>query len=158
MQRERSWYITDEALSYILKLIKENKIKSILEIGTGHGYSTINFSKYVEKVVTIEKSQDRLEIARKKIKESKLKNIKIIEGDAKKILGDLKEKFDFVFIDGMKKEYLDYFKKSLKLTKKIIVADDTNLYANKAEGFLEEINKYKHERLNIGKGLVIIWI
>ena len=98
-------------LLYLLAKIK--KVKNALEIGTGIGYSAIHLGLSCKKVVSIDKNERNLEMARKFINKNKLRNIKIIEGDAMIEIPKLKEKFDLLFIDGTKREYLKYLKSAL---------------------------------------------
>jgi len=155
---QEGWYLEKESLEYILKLIKEYKIKTILEIGLGHGVSAVEFGKVCKYVLSIEKNEERIKIAEKNIKLAELKNVQILTGDAKEVLDSIKEKFDLIFIDATKREYLAYFKKSLKLANKLIVADNTTSHAEKMQDFLEEVKKYKYEELKIGKGLIIVYL
>jgi len=141
-------------LLYLLAKIK--KVKNALEIGTGIGYSAIHLGLSCKKVVSIDKNERNLEMARKFINKNKLRNIKIIEGDAMIEIPKLKEKFDLLFIDGTKREYLMYLKLALpKLNKNaIIIADNTNSHKEKMKDFLDYINKnYDSLELNIGRGM-----
>ena len=54
-----------ETIDTINKIIDENNIKSVLEIGTAIAYSTINFAsnKNIEKIVSIERDDERENIA-----------------------------------------------------------------------------------------------
>ena len=141
-------------LLYLLGKIK--KVKNVLEIGTGIGYSTIHLSLSCKKVVSIDKDTKNLEIARKLINKNNLRNIKIIEGDALIEIPKLKDKFDLLFIDGTKREYLKYLKLALpKLNKGVvIIADNTISHKEKMKDFLEYINKnFYTVELNIGSGM-----
>ena len=141
-------------LLYLLGKIK--KVKNALEIGTGIGYSTMHLSLSCEKVISIDKDERNLEIARKLIKKNNLKNIKIIEGDALIEIPKLKDKFDLLFIDGTKREYLMYLKLALpKLNKgAVIIADNTVSHKEKMKDFLDYINKnFYTVELNIGSGM-----
>lgn len=137
-------------------LCKIKKVKNVLEIGTGIGYSTINLGLNCGKVISIDKDERNLEIARKFIKKSKLNNIKIIEGNALIEIPKLKDKFDLLFIDGTKKEYLDYLKLSLNKLNKgaLIIADNTISHKEKLKEYLDYVNKnFYTVELNIGKGM-----
>ena len=52
--------LRDKTLEYIVNIIKENKIKSILEIGTAYGYSSFAFNQIdcVNEILSIEKNKD----------------------------------------------------------------------------------------------------
>ena len=141
-------------LLYLLAKIK--KVKNALEIGTGIGYSTIHLGSSCKKVVSIDKDKGNLEIAWKLIKKNSLRNINIIEGDALIEIPKLKDKFDLLFIDGTKREYLNYLKLALpKLNKNaLIISDNTISHKEKMKDFLDYINKkFYTVELNIGRGM-----
>ena len=102
----------------LLKTVTDlTKSKSVLEIGTFLGISAMAFasvSKHV-RVTTIEKFSEFYNIAKLNIKNNGLdKQINIINGDAISVLKSLKKKFDLIFIDGNKENYLYYLKRVLK--------------------------------------------
>ena len=73
-----------DSIETIKKLINDNNIATILEIGTAIGYSTINFAscKSVNKITSIERDENRFNIAKENVLKSKLNNIELILGDA----------------------------------------------------------------------------
>ena len=100
-------------LLHILSLIK--KPKKILELGTGIGCSAIILSKASENssILTVEKNPDNYNEALSLIELNKLSDrIKVINDDGINVLKDLKdknEKFDFIFLDSAKAQYIDYY-------------------------------------------------
>ena len=115
-----------ETKEFLKTLLTIQKPKSILEIGTAIGYSSLLFSKYTDaSILTIEKNKDMYEIAKSNFKKYN-KDINIINMDAKKALNDVNQGFDFVFIDANKSQYEYYFNKALSLLNKngIIVCDN----------------------------------
>lgn len=104
--------IEKKSINFICKFIEKNNIKSILEIGTAIGYSAINMALTSDDitVVSIERDQEKYIEAIKNIKKCDLeKRITLILGDALNI--DLNEKFDMIFIDAAKGQYLNFFNK-----------------------------------------------
>ena len=69
-----------ETINTINKIIDENNIKSILEIGTAIGYSTLCFAsnKNVEKITSIERDDERYNIAYNNVLSSGLSNIELM--------------------------------------------------------------------------------
>ena len=63
-----------DGIEYLCNYIKENKIKNILEIGTAIGYSAIKMALTSDnvKVTTIEKDEERYNLALENIKKFKL--------------------------------------------------------------------------------------
>ena len=137
--------IMDDTLEIIANILKENKPKRILEIGTAVGYSAICFSKYLEKdgiIDTIERDEQRIKQANDNIKRLGLENqIYVHSGDAVEILPTLTEKYDVIFIDAAKGEYPFFLKESERLLMPhgIIFADNI-LY----KGYvMSDYNKHK---------------
>lgn len=98
-------------LEFISKMIKP---EHILEIGTYTGYSAICLAKGLQKngtLDTIEINDELENFSRKYFQKSGLED-KIIQhtGNALEIIPKLNKKYDLVFIDAEKKEYLDYYK------------------------------------------------
>jgi len=101
---------TENLLKFILKM---QNPKSILEIGCAVGYSAIVMLENSDAdIVTIEKMPERVEEAKKNIKYANLEDrAKIIEGDAGEILERLvneNKKFDFIFMDAAKAQYITW--------------------------------------------------
>lgn len=92
--------IRDKTANFILNLIDKNNYKSILEVGTAYGYSAHIWSQIqnIEKVFTIEKSNESFQIAKKYL--SSYKNVFCINADAFEL--EINEKFDLILIDGPK--------------------------------------------------------
>ena len=99
-------------IEFLLNYIKENNVKTILEIGTAIGYSAIRMALISSdiKVTTIERDIDRYNEAIKNISDFSLENqINVIYADAFDV--DLSEKFDLIFIDAAKSQYIKFFEK-----------------------------------------------
>ena len=131
-------------------LIKTSGSKNILEIGTGVGYSTIWLALAAKenkgKVLTIDKDSDHSRIAGEYFKSADLKNITVLHGDALVLIQNLDEKFDFVFIDAAKDEYIDYIKLIYtKLMKPaLIVADNAISHADAVSDYLDYVRTEKN--------------
>jgi predicted O-methyltransferase YrrM len=104
--------------------------KRILEIGTFTGYSTLCLAEGLEKNGRIDTIDNNFEL--KKIQSyffnlSKLQNqINQFTCDAIKILPKLKDKYDLIFLDADKKNYMNYLNLIIPLLKKkgVLVADN----------------------------------
>ncbi len=123
--------ICDEGLDFLEKLLLENKAKSLLEIGTAIGYSAI--ALYLSapnlKITSIERDKLMYEKALDNIKKFNLTDkIKLINNDALEV--NLDEKFDVIFIDAAKAQYIKFFEKYKLLLNKggIIVTDNLNFH------------------------------
>src|SRR5699024_1235272 len=62
------------------------------------------------KITSIERREDMLELAKKNIYTSPYKdNINLILGEAEEVIPNIDKKFDFIFIDAAKGQYLKFF-------------------------------------------------
>lgn len=118
-----------DTLEFLLTTIKENKCKSVLEIGTAIGYATIAFASIncVSKVDSVEIDENRLLVARENIKKSGLdKKIKLYHMDAKEFLQNNEKQYDFIYLDGPKGQYINYLPYLLKMLNEngTLVADN----------------------------------
>ena len=102
----------DEGIEFIVNYIKENDVRFILEIGTAIGYSAIKFAQINPeiRIFTIEYDIERYQKAVENITKLNLDDqITVFLGDALKF--DFTEKFDLIFIDGAKSQYINFFEK-----------------------------------------------
>ena len=100
-------------MKFIMKFIKNNNIKNILEIGSAIGYSAIlmaSASKEV-KVTTIERDEARYMECLKNVKKCGLdKEVNVVFQDALEV--NLKGvSYDLIFIDAAKGQYTKFFEK-----------------------------------------------
>ena len=101
-------------LSKLLYLLtKISKAKSILEIGTFTGYSTLSFAKAMPEdgiIHTIESNIEIIHIAESFFERSPDgSKIRLHKGDALNIIPTIKDQFDLVFMDGSKTQYSQYY-------------------------------------------------
>ncbi len=126
------WY-QGSLLAFLVKITNAHKI---LEVGTFTGYSAICMASALPangQLVSIEKNDEVEDIAKKYFELANLsEKITHIIGDANNIIPKLESEFDFVFIDGDKREYVDYYKLILpKLKIGGLIVVDNVLWANK---------------------------
>ncbi|HYZ50465.1 MAG TPA: class I SAM-dependent methyltransferase, partial [Nitrososphaeraceae archaeon] len=118
----------------ISDIVKKYKPASILEVGTLHGYSAILMGNLLPddggKLITIEIDRSLANIATSNIEKAGLSDkIKVICNDALDAIPMLGSyKFDLVFLDAIKSQYLSYLRlleeKNLLKEESIIVADN----------------------------------
>lgn len=122
--------IHPEVAQLLRVLIKIKKPKRILEVGTAIGYSTIIMVESLEgsgTITTIERRDDMIDLALDNIKKAGFQNqINIIKGEAKEILPNLDEVYDFIFLDAAKGKYMEFFNYCINNldTDGIIVSDN----------------------------------
>lgn len=131
-----------DGIEFLINYIKENNIKNILEIGSAIGYSAIKMALVSDdiNITTIERDKDRFDIAVDNIKKFNLENrINIINKDAFQVLKeDLKDRYDLIFIDAAKSQYIKFFEKFDKYLKigGVIVSDNLSFH-----GLVEDESK-----------------
>ena len=141
----------------ISDIIKRYKPTKILEIGTLHGYSAILMVNLLfddGKLITIEIDKNLADIARKNIAKAGLSDkIEVISGNALEVIPTLTGyKFDLIFLDAAKSEYLQYLRlleeKHLMKKDSVVVADNVILYENEMKDYLEYVrssDRYKSQ-------------
>lgn len=125
--------IFPEVEQFIRVLLKISNAKNILEIGSAIGYSSLVMAESTPsnvRITTIEKRKDMYKIAKENINQSKYKDkVKIIEGDARDVIPELADKYDFIFLDAAKGHYLEFFNDcTKKLNDEGIIVSDNVLY------------------------------
>ena len=105
--------IEKDSIAFIMKYIKANGIKNILEIGTAIGYSAILMASVADdiQVTTIERDETRYMEALKNVKKCDLeKRINVVYQDALEMnLSGVS--YDMIFIDAAKGQYTNFFEK-----------------------------------------------
>ena len=165
-------------IEFLTEYIKEHNVKNILEIGTAIGYSAIKMALVDDKikVTTIERDNERYLEALKNIKEFGLeKRITLVLGDAS--LVDVSDKYDLIFIDAAKAQYINFFEKFSKNLNKngVIISDNIGFHGmvesnerienrnlrqlvNKIRNYidyLKENKKFTTEFYKIGDGISV---
>jgi len=141
----------------ITEIIKKYNPKTVLEIGTLYGYSAILMANILPvggKVVTIELDKLIAATARKNIADAGLSDkIDIVDANALEAIPKLDLKYDLLFLDAAKDEYLKYLKlaenKNLKKGS-IVVADNVEVSKNEMVDYLEYVRSsgiYKSETI-----------
>lgn len=119
-----------QSAEFIEQLVKLSHPKRALEIGTAIAYTAIRIARNLTKksvLHTIELSEDNIEAAKIFIEKSGIGDrIKLMEGDAHKIMPQLKKKYDFIFLDADKEDYKRLFDYAMVLLKRggVIVVDN----------------------------------
>ena len=109
-------------ISFLLEMKKPN---AVLEIGTAVGFSSMFMSEYVPEdtiIDTIEKVPIRIKCAKENFERyGKNDRITLYEGDAVDVLKKLAaegRKYDFIFMDAAKGQYIHYFPEVMRLLAK----------------------------------------
>jgi len=123
--------MTEGGIDFLLKYIKKNNVKKILEVGTAIAYSSIMMCTVSDDILvtTIERDEKRYLEAIKNIKKAKLEDrIELIYKDALDV--NLNDKYDLIFIDAAKaqnRNFFEKFEKNLEL-EGTIITDNMNFH------------------------------
>lgn len=122
--------MSEDTISTINEIINKNNIHSILEIGTAIGYSTICFASNnnINRIVSIERDNDRFSIAEANVKKSNLSNIELIHDDALNV--KINDMFDLIIIDAAKSQNMKFLNKYKNNLNKngIIIIDNLDFH------------------------------
>lgn len=163
------WNIPRKTGILLNTFIKMMNAKNVLEIGTSNGYSGIWLAKALKetggRLTTIEFYEKRQSIAIENFKTCGVIDIiKPIQGSACDVIKSFSEdeKFDFVFIDAGKREYVDYFKliKPHLNSRSMIVADNIISHAEKVQTFIDAVDadeEFQYEIVEVPGGILIAW-
>ena len=169
----------DDGIEFLTKYIVENKINTVLEIGTAIGYSAIMMAlaNHNLTVTTIERDEKRYLEALKNIKKLNLENrITLIFNDALDV--NIEGKYDLIFIDAAKAQSIKFFEKFERNLNSggVIVTDNLEFHGlvkKKEEeiesrnlralvrkvkeyiNFLKANDRYETEFLSIGDGISV---
>lgn len=133
--------IEKKSIVYIMKYIKEHNVKSILEIGSAIGYSAILMASSTKEVTvtTIERDENRYMECLKNVKKCGMeKKINVVFQDALELNLSDELKYDLIFIDAAKGQYIKFFEKYKHFLNPggIIITDNLNFH-----GYVGESNK-----------------
>lgn len=110
MPRMLSGHLQGRLLSLLSKLVRP---RIILEIGTFTGYSTLCLAEGLEpegQLITIDSNDETTVIAKKYFELSGISSrILVLTGDAMKLIPEMQERCDLVFIDADKENYGAYY-------------------------------------------------
>ena len=105
--------------SFLKVLLLSLRPLNILEVGTAVGFSALLMSEYAPqgcRITTIENYEKRIPIARENFKKAGKEDvITLLEGDAADILKDLDDRYDLIFMDAAKGQYIHFLPEILRL-------------------------------------------
>ena len=154
--------VTPDVGRFLYNLIVASRARSIIEIGTSGGYSSIWIASAARtaggSVVSLEIDPVKVALARESIRDAGLEDaVTVVAGDAFEYLGRRSEPADFVFLDAEKEDYLAFLPLIVPLLAPggVLIAD--NLVSHEAD--LREFRKaaFSDSRLHavvvpIGRG------
>ena len=154
--------IRDKSAKFMFDFVKSNGFKNILEIGTAIGYSgCILLSASNGSLITVDKNPKMFEIAKETFEGFGVsEKVELYCDDAFNLITKLKEdgrKFDLIFLDGAKGQYIKYLPILTELLDEngVILADNVLL-----QGMVESKEKIPHRKrtmvVNLRKYIEIV--
>ena len=126
--------IEKDSIAFIMKFIKANNVKDILEIGSAIGYSAILMASVSDevKVTTIERDESRYMECLKNVKKCEMQDkINVVCQDALEVnLSGVS--YDLIFIDAAKGQYTNFFEKYKYFLKPsgVIISDNLKFHGH----------------------------
>jgi len=169
-KQEKYWNISRKTAEFLYGTINNIKNMIVLEIGMSNGYSSIWIAKALKKteghLYSVESHQNRFEEAKHNFEKFGVSSvITMIKGHAPEIFIKAKwfqeNKFDLVFLDATKIEYLSYFQKVWNQIENggMVIADNIESHSEQLKGFVDYVSQRTDlimENLAVGTGLLII--
>ncbi len=119
--KQKKLQISISQAQFLQTLIKTSNIKKVLEIGSFTGFSALSMALALPKdgfLISLDKNYEFSKKAKTfydKANEKKIKQIIKPALEGLKILENSKQKFDLIFIDADKENYLNYYEKCIKM-------------------------------------------
>jgi predicted O-methyltransferase YrrM len=135
------------------------KPKKILEIGFGSGVSSIYIVKDInpEMFITLERDKNRYIRGQKLLRSMNIDKIKLVNEDAFDFFKNNKNNFDLIFLDSVKREYIEYIEPIDKILNKdgIFITDNilfngkiTNNHSDKYKDGIKLLDNFNNSISN----------
>ncbi len=167
--RKKIPIIMPETVMFIEKIVEKYQPKTILEIGTAIGYSSLIMANKLDgkiRIDTVDASKPSVLEAQKNIEKYKYSDVIFVyHNTGINFLKSIKNEYDLIFIDAKKEEYPEYFKLSkLRLKQKGIILLDNLLWKGKVrqnnmivDNRVKILRKFNNELLNDKSGTTKIY-
>ncbi len=150
-RRERLRQVMPDVGRFLHTLVLATRPRSILEIGTSGGYSTVWLATAARStgadLITLEIDVAKVRRAESSLREAGVEDVAtIIQGDAFDYLRDRRDPIDFVFLDAEKEDYLRFLELIVPLlpTGGLLVADNLTSHAEDLAQFRQRAESHPH--------------
>ncbi|WP_202742879.1 O-methyltransferase [Acinetobacter calcoaceticus] len=165
LQRYRN--IEAESAQLLSQLIRMQQAKTILEIGTSTGYSTLWLAEAAQathgQVITLEIDATRSAEAKRHVTELELSEVvSFWVGGAADYLKEAQETYDFILLDAERNAYENYWpdlKRLIKPKGGVLIIDNVISHAAEVKPLLSLIKKdstFMSTILPVGAGLCVV--
>ena len=158
-KREYLPIIGPEKGKHLADTVRRFHVKNVLEVGTLVGYSAILIASNLPqegRVTTIERKPESARLAEENIlKAGFADRIEVHIGNALTVLPRINGKFDMIFLDASKDEYLKYLKLSEDKLEGggVVFADNVKTPSRGMRDYLDYVRnsgRYRSEYINVG--------
>jgi predicted O-methyltransferase YrrM len=141
------------------RLIDRYEPTRALEIGSLLGYSAILIAGVLPprgRLTCVEMNSYLAKFVKANVAEAGLgRKVRVVVGDALRVIPLLSGRFDFVLIDAAKEDYLDYLRQleSRLVPGAVVVADNTGVYRREVAPYLEHVrtnSRYRSREYDFG--------
>jgi predicted O-methyltransferase YrrM len=143
----------------VRRLVARRRPRRALEIGSLFGYSAILIADALPpggRLICLEAGEFLADMVRWNVRAAGLdRRVRVLTGDARRLLPRLRERFDFVLIDAAKEQYLAYLRKvEPRLTPgAVVVADNTKIFRREVAPYLTHVRgsgRYESREYDLG--------
>ena len=166
-RRHRMLNLDPDTAQFISILIRSSQRKSLLEIGTSNGYSTIWLAWSAQAtqghVTSIDRDPDKHKLADSNLRRAGLRDhVELVSGDATDVVARLSGPFDMVFFDADRISAPEQIKllQDKLLPGALLLADNVLSHPEEIAGYLaavEALPDFEHVVLPVGKGLSVAY-
>jgi predicted O-methyltransferase YrrM len=158
-EREYLPIIGPEKGKHLVDTVRRFHVKNVPEVGTLVGYSAILIASNLPeegRVITIERKPESARLAEENIRRAGLSDqIELRVGDALTLIPHMNAKFDMIFLDAAKDEYLKYLKLSEDKLEKggVVFADNVKMPGREMRDYLDYVRnsgRYMSEYVDVG--------
>ncbi|HEV8674716.1 MAG TPA: class I SAM-dependent methyltransferase [Methylomirabilota bacterium] len=143
----------------IRRLIARHRPRAAVEIGSLFGYSAILIAGSLPpggRLTCIEADAFLAWLVAWNVDAAGLgRRVRVVTGDARRVLARLRGRFDFVLIDAAKEQYLDYLRRVEPKLRPgaVVVADNTKIFRQTVRPYLRyvrESGRYESREYDVG--------
>jgi predicted O-methyltransferase YrrM len=146
-----NWTLPPEDAKFLYLLARIGGFTRCLELGTSIGFSTLHLAQAASEqkghITTIDASQERQAEAQQNISAAGLAPFVTFKlGDALTVLEELcqqGQRYDLIFLDARKSEYINYLSYAEKLLEPggVLIADNTQSHRDEMADFIQAIHR-----------------
>jgi predicted O-methyltransferase YrrM len=163
---DRVWSVPRETAEFLHMLVLAKGAKRVLELGTSIGYSGTWLALALKttggRLDTIEVDPDKVERANTNFARAGVDNVATVHsGDAYEVIDQLRAKYDMVFMDAYKADYLRHFRKLTRLLVDgaLVTADNALSHAHEIRDFTQFLSRsrtWRSTMVPVGSGVLMI--